>query len=240
MERFWLIYDHLKRPADFRNAEFHLFKDGIRPVWEDPQNKAGGKWSVRLPKGVASRYWEDILLAIVGEQFDVGYEICGAVVSVRSNEDIISVWNKNADNKEAVDKIRDQIRKFVRLPAAIPIEYKRHEMSLEEGSSYKNPTMVWRPPQRDHNAHAPHNSHGPQHKPHNPNYYKEREGGERGGDFKPPDARAHTTTNFHRDRENNAHGSEGGERVAWKPPNRWSEGAGEGAKDGTGGGWRRR
>jgi translation initiation factor 4E len=65
-----------------------------------------GKWSVRLPKGVASRYWEEIVLAIIGEQFDVGYEICGAVMSVRSSEDIISVWNKTADNKEAVDKIR--------------------------------------------------------------------------------------------------------------------------------------
>lgn len=46
------------------------------------------------------------LCGIAGEQFDVGYEICGAVVSVRSNEDIISVWNKTADNKEAVEKIR--------------------------------------------------------------------------------------------------------------------------------------
>ena len=33
---------------------------------------------VRLKKGLASRYWEDIVLAIVGEQFDVGHEICGA------------------------------------------------------------------------------------------------------------------------------------------------------------------
>eukprot|EP01039_Chlorochromonas_danica_P001172 gene1171-1279_t len=153
VERFWSIYDFLKRPHEFKNAEFHLFKDGIRPFWEDNNNKDGGKWSVRLPKGIAGRYWEDILLAIIGEQFDVGYEICGAVVSVRSNEDIISVWNKTADNKEAVEKIRDQIRKFVRLPHTIPIEYKRHQISLEEGSSYKNPTMVWRPPVKTGNYH---------------------------------------------------------------------------------------
>jgi hypothetical protein len=39
-------------------------------------------------------------------QFDVGHEICGAVVSVRNGEDIISVWNKTADNLEATNKIR--------------------------------------------------------------------------------------------------------------------------------------
>ena len=24
----------------------HLFKEGIKPTWEDPQNKSGGKWMV--------------------------------------------------------------------------------------------------------------------------------------------------------------------------------------------------
>lgn len=83
-----------------------MFKEGITPTWEDPQNKAGGKWMLRLKKGIASRYWEDILLAIIGEQFDVGSEVCGAVLSVRNHEDIISVWNKTADNTEAVNRIR--------------------------------------------------------------------------------------------------------------------------------------
>lgn len=46
------------------------------------------------------------VLAIIGEQFDVGNEICGAVVSVRSSEDIISVWNRNADNGDALNKIQ--------------------------------------------------------------------------------------------------------------------------------------
>ena len=87
-------------------TDFHLFKEGISPTWEDAQNKSGGKWMLKLKKGIASRYWEDVLLAVIGEQFDVGPEICGAVLSVRSNEDIISVWNKTADSNEAVNKIR--------------------------------------------------------------------------------------------------------------------------------------
>lgn len=95
------------RPNDFKTTtDYHLFKDGVKPTWEDPQNKNGGKWMVRLKKGLASRLWEEVVLAIIGEQFDVGHEICGAVCSVRNNEDIISVWNKTADNEEATSKIR--------------------------------------------------------------------------------------------------------------------------------------
>ena len=50
---------------------------------QDDANKMGGKWIIRLKKGLASRCWENLILAMLGEQFMVGEEICGAVVSVR-------------------------------------------------------------------------------------------------------------------------------------------------------------
>lgn len=52
-------------------------------VSKDVANKNGGKWIVRLRKGLASRCWENLILAMLGEQFMVGDEICGAVISVR-------------------------------------------------------------------------------------------------------------------------------------------------------------
>lgn len=152
MEHFWRIYNHLQRPNEFKTTtDYHLFKNGIKPTWEDPQNERGGKWMVRLKKGLTSRYWEELVLAIIGEQFDVGHEICGAVVSIRHNEDIISVWNKNADNTEAKNKIRsvisfshphpllfsDQMRRILRLPSFIAIEYKKHQDSIVDKSSFR-------------------------------------------------------------------------------------------------------
>merc|ERR1712020_634215 len=83
-EHFWHIYSHLVRPGDLTtHSDFHLFKQGIKPMWEDEANKFGGKWIVRLRKGLASRCWENLVLAMLGEQFMVGEEICGAVVSIR-------------------------------------------------------------------------------------------------------------------------------------------------------------
>ena len=52
IEHFWNIYNHMIRPNDIKTTtDYHLFKDGIKPTWEDPQNKNGGKWMVRLKKG---------------------------------------------------------------------------------------------------------------------------------------------------------------------------------------------
>lgn len=96
-EDFFTIYSHLKRPSSLPLvSDYHIFKKGIRPVWEDEENKKGGKWIVRLKKGVADRYWEDLLFAIIGDQFaDAGDEVCGAVLSVRNGEDILSIWARN-------------------------------------------------------------------------------------------------------------------------------------------------
>lgn len=60
---------------------FELGKFLVIP--QDSANKNGGKWIVRLRKGLASRCWENMILAMLGEQFMVGDEICGAVISVR-------------------------------------------------------------------------------------------------------------------------------------------------------------
>jgi translation initiation factor 4E len=96
-EDFFAIYQHLKRPSSLPLvSDYHIFKKGIRPVWEDDENKKGGKWIVRLKKGVADRYWEDLLFAIVGDQFaEASEEVCGAVLSVRNGEDILSIWTRN-------------------------------------------------------------------------------------------------------------------------------------------------
>jgi translation initiation factor 4E len=97
VEDFFTVYRHLKRPSTLPLvSDYHIFKKGIRPVWEDDENKKGGKWIVRLKKGVADRYWEDLLFAIVGDQFaEASEEVCGAVLSVRNGEDILSIWTRN-------------------------------------------------------------------------------------------------------------------------------------------------
>lgn len=120
------------------HCDIHLFKDGIKPMWEDEANKEGGKWIVRLRKGVAARAWENLILAMLGEQFMVGEEICGAVVSIRYSEDIISVWNKTASDQATTSRIRDTLKRVLNLPPNTIMEYKTHNDSLKDNSSFRN------------------------------------------------------------------------------------------------------
>lgn len=40
------------------------------------------------------------VLALVGDQLDYDDNVCGAVLSIRFNEDILSVWNRNASDHQ--------------------------------------------------------------------------------------------------------------------------------------------
>ncbi|QIX01780.1 hypothetical protein AMS68_007297 [Peltaster fructicola] len=131
-QEFWKVYTHLKHPSTLPTvSDYHFFREGIRPVWEDEENKRGGKWIMRLKKGVADRYWEDLLLALVGDQFaEAGEEVCGAVVSVRSGEDVFSIWTKNDGGRNI--KIRETIKRVLNLPLDTMLQWRSHDDSITQ------------------------------------------------------------------------------------------------------------
>ncbi|KAK7603131.1 hypothetical protein V9T40_003130 [Parthenolecanium corni] len=132
VEQFWAIYGHLVRPSELPSqCDFHLFKLGIKPMWEDEANSKGGQWIVRLKKGLVSRCWENLILAMLGEQFMVGDELCGSVVSTRLKEDIITVWNRTASDISTTTRIRDTLRRIMNLPPNTSLEYKTHNDILK-------------------------------------------------------------------------------------------------------------
>lgn len=61
----------------------------------------------------------------------VGGEICGAVCSVRNQEDIVSLWNRTADSPKVTNRIRDTLRRVLNLPVNTILEYKRHDDCLK-------------------------------------------------------------------------------------------------------------
>lgn len=72
-------------------------------MWEDESCKDGGRWSVRVPKTHTNKYWEDILLALIGEQFTHEDEVLGVLVSVRPNTDTISLWNRSGKDQTKIN-----------------------------------------------------------------------------------------------------------------------------------------
>jgi hypothetical protein len=131
---------------------------------------------------------------------------------------------------------REQIRRIVRLPNIIPIEYKRHQDSLEDRSSYRNPSMVWRAPSKVH--------HDKDNSGNRPPYNNFNKGGE-GNKFQ-------GRSNF--SEQNNGGAGANSYQKPWKGGNRWANDNENGASAGeaprvtkdkesvnqeTGSGWRR-
>eukprot|EP00298_Acanthocystis_sp_HF-20_P007084 c16772_g1_i3.p1 GENE.c16772_g1_i3~~c16772_g1_i3.p1 ORF type:complete len:168 (+),score=68.37 c16772_g1_i3:24-506(+) len=108
VENFWSYYNHISKPSMISfGANLHLFKHPIKPMWEDEANENGGKWILNLKtkKDLIDVYWENLVLALIGEVLDDGNEITGAVLSKRKAGDKIAVWNRNRNDSDVVFEI---------------------------------------------------------------------------------------------------------------------------------------
>ena len=62
-EEFWGYYQHIRRPDSLpRGCEFLLFKEGIKPIWEDEENLNGGRFVLHIKRIFSNKAWEDMLL----------------------------------------------------------------------------------------------------------------------------------------------------------------------------------
>lgn len=132
VEDFWCLYNNIKPPSWLApGTDFHLFKEGIEPKWEDPQCEAGGKWTVPVPRGptakqVLDMMWLNALLACIGEQFTEGDEICGIVVNMRAKQDKLCLWSKTAANEASQMSLGKQLKSVLDLDNSVRISYTAH------------------------------------------------------------------------------------------------------------------
>ncbi|CBI23707.3 unnamed protein product, partial [Vitis vinifera] len=134
VEEFWCLYDQIFKPSKLpANADFHLFKAGVEPKWEDPECANGGKWTVASSrKGNLDTMWLETLMALIGEQFDEADEICGVVASVRQRQDKLALWTKTATNEAAQMSIGRKWKEVIDVTDKIT--YSFHDDSRRERS----------------------------------------------------------------------------------------------------------
>ncbi|CAD6890649.1 unnamed protein product [Tilletia laevis] len=117
VEEFWGLYNNIIPPSDLpARANYYLFKDGIRPAWEDPANANGGKWSIQLPRDKSresiNTLWLHTMLQAIGETLEASYPenvpnqagsfedelVTGVIMSARPNFYRIVIWTRRADD----------------------------------------------------------------------------------------------------------------------------------------------
>ncbi|KAM1281756.1 hypothetical protein ACFX13_022756 [Malus domestica] len=135
VQEFWCLYDHVFKPSKLTvHADFHLFRAGVEPKWEDPECANGGKWTVTSSrKANLDTMWLETLMALIGEQFDEADEICGVVASVRQRQDKLALWTRNAANEAAQMSIGRKWKEVIDVTDKIT--YSFHDDSKRERSA---------------------------------------------------------------------------------------------------------
>lgn len=142
-------------------SDYHLFKQGVRPEWEDPQNKHGGKWSYSFKEKRncdINDIWLHTMLAAIGETLEdeEDGEVMGVVVNVRKAFFRIGVWTRTIGKSipgrgdgdvaggkgRSVQKGQDillqigkRFKEILKLPPNEPVEFSGHTDAAHSGST---------------------------------------------------------------------------------------------------------
>lgn len=161
VESFWRGYHALARirPGHPVNCDYSLFKEGIKPAWEDEFNHGGGRWTYTVERrgsnmngvsipSVIAQAWLDVMLCLIGEGFDpygdmIGGGVCGLRAlkgggSKQADNMIakIHIWTKDASNQEAQMKIGEILQEVLHAPPGTLV-YQPHE-TAGAGGGRKN------------------------------------------------------------------------------------------------------
>lgn len=146
VEDFWAVYNHIQLPAKLRlKNDYMVFKNGVRPEWEDTTNRGGGMWKLILPSKMRStdldRMWLETLLSMIGESYgSLGDLICGAYLQRRQKEDRIQLWTTKGTEEE-IREIGAVLKEKLNLSKESLIHYLRHDDQTAGQNTGKN--MSW-------------------------------------------------------------------------------------------------
>ena len=90
-------------PVLIENCMLFLMKEGIKPTWEDPQNRNGGSFSYKVSNKNVAKVWRDLTYLVVGQtisnQTSYVNKVTGITISPKKNFCIIKIWMADCSNQ---------------------------------------------------------------------------------------------------------------------------------------------
>eukprot|EP00931_Biecheleriopsis_adriatica_P109221 TRINITY_DN8348_c0_g1_i1.p1 TRINITY_DN8348_c0_g1~~TRINITY_DN8348_c0_g1_i1.p1 ORF type:complete len:239 (-),score=54.95 TRINITY_DN8348_c0_g1_i1:55-771(-) len=135
VKNFWKYWNHLPQPSMLLDGKkfirvkeenknvvdaLMLFREGIKPEWEDAVNASGGHFQFSLkamtPGGVIDEYWNNIVLGMIGgalEPVDMitGVRLIDKLSHKRQPHIRIEVWFANWADTDKVDLLQQNLEK---------------------------------------------------------------------------------------------------------------------------------
>ena len=140
VEEFWSIFQHLRKPDSCRaGIEYFMFKEPIKPMWEDENNKNGGRISIKLRKDFTTIIWEEMIFVLIGGILpkEMKEEINGIVVTSRKEYNTLQIWFKTYDDLIIVD-LEKCIRDILVIPSEVNLEIKQFNKTNNNTKDYNN------------------------------------------------------------------------------------------------------
>ncbi|CAJ1338638.1 unnamed protein product [Effrenium voratum] len=156
-QEFWSIWNGVPQPSELLENKritrdngssqtaidaIMIFKDGVRPEWEDPLNASGGHFQVQLKPSLGGaqidEYWNNIVLGIVGgtiEPYDIitGVRLVDKLAGAKAAGILrIELWFARYEDTAAMNQLRKNMEKimFQKLDGSagtpVKIELKAH------------------------------------------------------------------------------------------------------------------
>ncbi|KAF8000718.1 hypothetical protein HF325_004507 [Metschnikowia pulcherrima] len=127
VEEFWGIYNSIPVANQLPiKSDYHLFKEGIKPEWEDEKNAKGGRWQYSFvnKRDVKPR---DQRLTIEDDENEVN----GIVLNIRRGYRV-AIWTKDCDSAK-LKTIGERFKKVLKLADDQKLEFMSHDTFNAKG-----------------------------------------------------------------------------------------------------------
>lgn len=149
VEDFWALYNHIELASKLNaGCDYSLFKEGVKPMWEDDRNRRGGRWVINLNKSqratMLDNFWLEVMLCLIGEACDEHSKyINGAVVSIRAKGDKIGMWLGDSNAGESILMVGKKFKERLNIDPQTTLGFEAHQDTMKRsGSTAKNRYIV--------------------------------------------------------------------------------------------------
>ena len=130
-EEFWNLFLRMKLPSQLHlKSKVFIFKRDISPIWEQDENKNGGRIYVKLPLNKESdEIWQNLILEFLTGFNNQDYfdeQVHGVELSIRQVDNVcLAIWVKNNDYRVVKDLFY-HLKRNVPFPKNIELDYSEH------------------------------------------------------------------------------------------------------------------
>jgi len=135
-QEFWKLWNHMPQPSELLEQKrmvreqpdglhvidaIMIFRDNIRPEWEDKMNAQGGHFQFQLKPAVGGgqvdEYWNNLVLGMIGATIEPANMITGVRLVDKlsgpraANVIRLEVWFTNYEDQGAVQQLKKNVEK---------------------------------------------------------------------------------------------------------------------------------